>query len=155
MYEQILVPTDGSETAEMAIEHALDIAEKYGATVHALYVVDTDSMSLSLGVEQVDRIRQGHYGEMGEVRERAEAATNVVAERGRERGLEVVEHVSAGRPHALIEDYAADNDIDLIVMGSHGRSGISRALLGSVTERTLRSTTVPVLVVDARADDRD
>jgi len=53
----------------------------------------------------------------------------------------------------MIADYAEDNDIDLIVIGSHGRSGVRRALLGSVTERVLRSTTVPVLVVDY--DDED
>ncbi len=148
MYERILVPTDGSETSEAAVEHALDLAEQYGAEVHALYVVDTDSMSLSLGAEQVDRIEQGQFGEMGEVRERAERATGYVVDRAQERGLESVENVSAGKPHSLISDYIDENDIDLVVMGSHGRSGIKRALLGSVTERTLRSTHIPVLVVD-------
>lgn len=153
MYNHILVPTDGSDTAMVAVEHALELAETCGADVHALYVIDTDSMSLSLGTEQVDRLRQGQYDEMDEVRERAERATALVADRGRERGLDVVEHVSAGRPHSLIEGYADDHDIDLIVMGSHGRSGVKRILLGSVTERTLRSTTVPVLVVDAQQEE--
>ncbi|QLK25481.1 universal stress protein [Natrinema zhouii] len=149
MYEKILVPTDGSETAEKAVEHALDLAEQYGAEVHALYVLDTNAMSLSLGGEQLDRIEQGNYGEMDEVRERADSATGFVADRAAERGLEVVEHVSAGRPHSMIANYADKNGIDLVVMGSHGRSGVKRALLGSVTERTLRSTSVPILVVDS------
>lgn len=148
MYERILVPTDGSDTAEQAVEHALDLAEKYGAEVHTLYVVDTDSMSLSLGTEQVDRIQQGQYGEMEEVRERAEAATGSVAERARERNLDVVEHVSAGRPYVLIETYAKNNDIDLIVMASHGRSGVKRMLLGSVTEKVVRTAEIPVMVVN-------
>ena len=155
MYERILVPTDGSDVAENAVTHALDLAEQYGAEVHALYVIDTDSMSLSLGAEQVDRIQQGQYREMDEVRERAERATGYVADRAGERGLDAVEHVSAGRPHSLIADYAADNDIDLVVMGSHGRGGVTRMLLGSVAERTLRSTTRPVLVIDARDDDSE
>ena len=150
MYEKILVPTDGSETSEAAVEHAIGLAEKYGAEVHALYVVDTDSMSLSLGAEQLDRIEQGHFGEMTEIKDRADSATGFVADRAKEHGLETVEHVSAGRPHSLIEDYVEDNDIDLVVMGSHGRSGIKRALLGSVAERTLRSVTAPVMVVDSR-----
>ncbi|MFD1564039.1 universal stress protein [Haloarchaeobius amylolyticus] len=150
MYEKILVPTDGSETSEAAVEHAVDLAEKYGAEVHALYVVDTDSMSLSLGAEQLDRIEQGHFGEMTEIKDRADSATGFVADRAAEHGLESVEHVSAGKPHSLIEDYVEHNDIDLVVMGSHGRSGIKRALLGSVAERTLRSVTAPVLVVDSR-----
>ena len=152
MYERVLVPTDGSDAAEGAVEHALDLAEKYGAEVHALYVVDTDSMSLSLGAEQLDRIEQGQYDEMEEVRDRADAATGYVSDRARERGLETVEHVSAGKPHDQIADYVDDNAIELVVMGSHGRSGIKRALLGSVTERTLRSTHVPVLVVDVQEE---
>jgi nucleotide-binding universal stress UspA family protein len=68
----------------------------------------------------------------------------------------VVEHHAGGRPHAVIADYAEEYDVDLIVMGSHGRSGVRRALLGSVTERTLRSTHVPVLVVDyLREEDKE
>lgn len=148
MYERILVPTDGSDVAEAAVDHALDLAERYDAEVHALYVVDIDSVNFSLGTEQVDRLRQGRFDEMDELKERADEATGVVAGRGADRGVEVVEHVSGGRPHKVIADYAEDHGIDLIVMGSHGRAGVRRALLGSVTERTLRSTHVPVLVVD-------
>jgi len=153
MYERILVPTDGSDVAESAVDHALDLAEKYDAEVHALYVVDIDSVHLSLGTEQVDRLKQGRFGEMEELKEQADEATGAVAERGAERGLDVVEHVSGGRPHKLIASYAEDNEIDLIVMGSHGRAGVRRALLGSVTERTLRSTHIPVLVVDYIEED--
>lgn len=150
MYERILVPTDGSDVAELAVEHALDLAERYDAEVHALYVVDTEAVAYSLGSEQVDRLRQGNFQGMTELREKAEAATAHVRDAANARGISVTEHYSGGRPHRLIADYATDNDIDLVVMGSHGRSGVKRALLGSVTERTLRSTTVPVLVVDAR-----
>ncbi|MFC6770264.1 universal stress protein, partial [Halorubrum pallidum] len=124
MYERILIPTDGSDVAEAAVDHALDLAEKYDAEVHALYVVDIDSVNLSLGTEQVDRLRQGRFGEMEELKERADEATGTVAERGEERGIEVVEHISGGRPHKLIGEYAEDHDVDLIVMGSHGRAGV-------------------------------
>lgn len=153
MYERILVPTDGSDVAEAAVDQAIDIAEKYGAEVHALYVADTDSIAYSLGTEQVDRIRQGNFNEMTELRQEAEAATGYVTERAAEHGLDVVEFHEGGRPHKMINKYAEDNDIDLIVMGSHGRAGVRRALLGSVTERTLRSTHVPVLVVDYQGVD--
>mgnify|MGYP006270689685 CR=1 FL=1 len=153
MYEKILVPTDGSDTAENAVEHALDIAEKYGAEVHALYVVDVDSMSLSLGAEQVDRLQQGQFDEMEEVKSKAEEATGYVADAARVHGLEAVEHIAGGQPHRVVAEYADDHGIDLVVMGSHGRSGVKRALLGSVTERTLRSTDVPVLVVDVREEE--
>ena len=153
MYDRILVPTDGSDVAEAAVDHALDLAEKYDAEVHALYVVDIDSVNFSLGTEQVDRIKQGRFDEMDELKEQAEAATGVVADRGAERDVDVVEHVAGGRPHKVIADYAENHDIDIIVMGSHGRAGVRRALLGSVTERTLRSTHVPVLVVDYLDED--
>ncbi len=148
MYDRILVPTDGSDVAEAAVKQAVDLAEKYGAEIHALYVADTDAIAYGLGTEQVDRIRQGKFSEMTELREQAEAATGYVADLGAEHNIEVVEHHAGGRPHAMIADYAEDHDIDLIVMGSHGRAGVRRALLGSVTERTLRSTHAPVLVVD-------
>ncbi|MXR51074.1 universal stress protein [Halovenus sp. WSH3] len=150
MYDRILVPTDGSDVAEAAVDQAIDLAEKYGAEIHALYVADTDSIAYTLGTEQVDRIRQGNFNEMTELRQEAEAATGYVTDRAAEHGIEVVEHHEGGRPHTMIGKYADDHDIDLIVMGSHGRAGVKRALLGSVTERTLRSTHVPVLVVDYR-----
>ena len=150
MYDRMLVPTDGSDVAELAVDQAVDLAERYGATLHALYVVDVDAVNLGLGTEQVDRIRQGKFGEMEELKAKADAATGAVADAARERGVEVVEEVRVGRPHRVIADYADEADIDLIAMGSHGRAGVSRVLLGSVTERVLRSTDRPVLVVDER-----
>ncbi len=148
MYDRILVPTDGSKVAQAAVSHAITIATDNNATIDALYVADTDAISISLGTEQVDRIRQGQFAEMTELREQAEAATGYVAKRASDAGIAVNEHHAGGIPHRIIADYAAEHDIDLIIMGSHGRAGVRRALLGSVTERTLRSTSVPVLVVD-------
>lgn len=153
MYERILVPTDGSKVAQAAVEQAVDIAEKYGAEVHALFIADVDAVAYGLGTEQVDRIRQGNFRGMTDLREDAEEATGYVKEQSEARGLTAVERHAGGRPPDVIADYAEENDIDLIVMGSHGRSGVRRALLGSVTERTLRSTRVPVLVVDYVKDD--
>lgn len=153
MYDHILVPTDGSDVAEIAIDHALDLAEKYDATLHALYVVDTESMDLTLGTEQVDRLRAGHFDEMEDVERKAREATERVVERAEERNVPTVEHIAAGRPHAVITNYAEDNDVDMIVMGSHGRGGVQRMLLGSVAERVLRTSRIPVLVVDARQED--
>lgn len=153
MYDRILIPTDGSAVAEVAVEHAVDLAKKYDAELHALYVADVDAISISLGAEQVDRIRQGKFPEMDELREEAESATGFVVDHAKDAGIEVVERHSGGIPHRMIKKYAENNDIDLIVMGSKGRSGVRRALLGSVTERTLRSTQVPVLVVDYNGEE--
>ena len=148
MYDNILVPTDGSETSEIAVDNAVDIAEKYGATVHALYVVDVDATSYGLGTEQVDRIRQGHLDEMPEVKEDAEEATHYVANAAEAAGLDFEEHIRVGEPARAIRKFVEENDIDLVVMGSHGRSGLSRVILGSVAEKVLRRTHLPVLIVD-------
>ncbi|MXR22298.1 universal stress protein [Halobacterium bonnevillei] len=152
MYDDILVPTDGSETAEAAVDQAVDLAEKYGATVHALYVVDVDATNLALGTEQVERVRRGDLDEMPEVKSKADEATGYVADVASERGIAVEEHVTAGSPARAIRKFVEDNDVDLVVMGSHGRSGLSRVVLGSVAEKVLRRTRLPVLVVDVHGD---
>jgi nucleotide-binding universal stress UspA family protein len=154
MYDNILVPTDGSETAERAVDQAIDLAEKYGSTVHALYVVDVDAVSYSLGTEQMDRIRQGHLDDMPEVKSAADEATGYVAAAGTEHDVPVEEHVTAGGPARAIRNFVEDNNIDLVVMGSHGRSGLSRVVLGSVAEKVLRPTRVPVLVVDVHGEEQ-
>lgn len=153
MYDNILVPTDGSKTSQYAVDQAVDVASKYDATVHVLYVVDVDATSYSLGTEQVDRIRQGHLDDMPEVKEEADKATEYVAEKAAEHDLEVEQHVRVGEPARAIRNFVEDSHIDLVVMGSHGRSGLSRVILGSVTEKVLRRTRLPVLVVDVHGDD--
>ena len=150
MYEKILIPTDGSETAEAAIDHAVDLAEQYGAELHGLYVVDKNAVSITLGSEQVDRLETGRFDELPEVKQRAEDALDVVSEKADQSGLAVTGEIRIGQPQRVIRDYIEDEDIDLVVMGSAGRGGIRRQILGSVTERVLRSTDVPVLVVDIK-----
>ncbi|WP_136715970.1 universal stress protein [Halorientalis salina] len=152
MYDNILVPTDGSKTARHAVDQAIDIASKYDATVHVLYVVDVDATSYSLGTEQVDRIRQGHLEDMPEVKEAADEATSYVADAAAEHGLTVKEHIRVGEPARAIRKFVEDSEIDLIVMGSHGRSGLSRVVLGSVAEKVLRRTRLPVLIVDVHGE---
>lgn len=153
MYDNILVPTDSSETARSAVDQAVDIASKYDATVHALYVIDVDATSYSLGTEQVDRIRQGHLDEMPEVQAEADEATGYVADAATEHGLTVEEHARVGEPARAIRKFVEENDINLVVMGSHGRSGLSRVVLGSVAEKVLHRTRLPVLVVDVHGDE--
>ncbi|MEF8784412.1 MAG: universal stress protein [Haloarculaceae archaeon] len=149
MYDNILVPTDGSVTSEVAVDNAVDIAEKYGATIHALYVIDVDATSYGLGTEQVDRIRQGHLDDMPEVKDDADEATSYVAAAAEERGVDYEEHIRIGEPARAIRNFVEEENIDLVVMGSHGRSGLSRVILGSVAEKVLRRTHLPVLVVDS------
>ena len=136
MYDNILVPTDGSKTAENAVDQAVDIASKYGATVHALYVVDVDEVESS-----PDRLRD----EMEEalVERGDEALADVAASTDRE----VTTAVETGHPPSVITDYARNHDADVVALGTRGRHGENRFLIGSVAERVVRSCPIPVLTV--------
>jgi nucleotide-binding universal stress UspA family protein len=140
MYDRILVPTDGSDPASAATEHALTIADRFGATVHALYVVDVDGIAHEAPGLGLDALRDA-------LRAEGETATNAVVDRAEDRGVGVRESVVDGVAEDAIVDYADDNGIDLIVMGTHGRRGLDRYLVGSVTERVVRRTELPTLVV--------
>lgn len=143
MYDRILFPTDGSGGADQALEHVLDIASAHGTTVHLLNVADTTRDSLT-------RVQ----GEIIDVLEQeGENLLEDVAERARERGVETVSTVLQGEPYRTIVQYADEYDIDLIVMPTHGRSGLQRLLLGSTTERVVRRAEVPVLTIRPDAAD--
>lgn len=152
MYSTILLPTDGSEAARKAVPHARRLASAFDASVHVLYVVDTNATSLTLGAEQVDRLDTGQFGEMTELHREAADAIQGMREPIEQAGITVEPWIEAGVPHTVIARVAEECDADLVVMASHGRGGIKRALLGSVTERVARNTTIPTLIVDARQD---
>lgn len=137
MYDKILVPTDGSEGAEVALDHAIDIAEKYGAEIHALYVVDLRADSTSDLVSNL----------LGQFEEIGEKATASMKEDIESAGLEARSEVVRGIPHKEINSYVNENGIDLVVIGTHGRTGLDRVLLGSVTEKVVRTSKVPVMTV--------
>ncbi|MEF8851241.1 MAG: universal stress protein [Haloarculaceae archaeon] len=144
-YERILVPTDGSEPSETAVEHAVDIATQYGATVDALFVVDQRYPAASHWDMYVE-----------EQEETGEAALDAAVATGEVAGVTVERHLRRGNPHEEILDAAEDYRSDLIVVGTHGRTGLDRfASTGSVTERVVRITAVPTLVVGgARTPER-
>ncbi|AFK19252.1 universal stress protein [Haloferax mediterranei ATCC 33500] len=136
MYSEILVPTDGSRAAERAIDHALNLAETYDARIHALYVVDTSIYtSLDAGADVV----------IDALEREGEAATRHVREAAEKADVEFESEVMTGTAYRSIRKYTEDHDIDLVVMGTHGRTGLSHYLLGSVTERVVRTSPVPVL----------
>ena len=140
MYDHILVPTDGSTGVERAVKHAVELAETHDATLHALYVVNTASYS-SMPMETSWEHIRDMLGEEGE------AALERVQELAAEADVPVESHVVDGSPSKEIVQYAEREDCDLVVMGTHGRGGIDRLLLGSVAERVVRSSRVPVLTV--------
>jgi nucleotide-binding universal stress UspA family protein len=138
VYEQILVPTDGSDAAGHAVRRAVDLASRYDARIHALYVKDTSAFASLEGAGESMLDAMTAEGEAA-----IEAVERVAADAGLATATAVVE----GTPHRAIVDYVAANDIDLVVMGTHGRRGLDRYLVGSVTERVVRSSPVPVLTV--------
>ena len=143
MYETILIPTDGSECATHAIAHGLDVARRYDATVHALSVIDTAEL-LELGFAGD---RSDFENTIEPLEDAAKRAVRSVEAHPNSDDLDVVAVVREGAPAETIVGYADDSDVDLIVMGTHGRRGVERYLLGSVTERVLRTADVPVLAV--------
>jgi nucleotide-binding universal stress UspA family protein len=142
MYDDILLPTDGSAGMEGVIDHAGRLAAEHGARVHALYVVDTASLS-DLPVEG------GFEGVSRQLSTEGERALDAVEER-----LEapVERTLREGSPAREIVAYAAEEGCDVVVMGTHGRTGVDRLILGSVAERVVRSSPVPVLTVRVSPD---
>src|SRR5580765_370537 len=137
--DKILVPLDGSMLAEAALWTAVDVAEKNGAAISLLRATEAFTR---LGADNVE-------AQVTAVRE-AEEYVAAVAKRLADKGIGRVEtHVWYGPAAAAIVEGAASQKADLIVMSTHGRSGLGRLVLGSVTESVLRGTTIPILVVRA------
>jgi len=141
MYRHILIATDGSALAEHGVAHGLALASSLGAKVSAIFVVEPLSEATGRFLEAVAR-----YAEL-----RKEQATSVldrVANAAKEAGVscEAIQ-VENEQPHQGIIAAAEDKGCDLIVMSSHGRSGLSMLLIGSVTNKVLTNAKTPVLVV--------
>lgn len=133
MYNNILVPTDGSQGAKAALEHGIEIASKWDSTLHTLYVVDA---------------RLTRSGPLLEtLRDEGRKAVRDVEVTGTQAGLTVVTEIVEGNPHEEILDYVTEHSIDMVIMGTHGRTGLDRVVMGSVTERVVRRSPVPVLTV--------
>ncbi|WP_129115881.1 universal stress protein [Halegenticoccus tardaugens] len=138
MYTEILLPTDGSPPADAALEHAFDLAKRYDARLHALFVVQNDVYT---------RFTADAGVIANALDEEARATLDGIEATASENGIDVVTTVAEGRPYEEILAYADEAGIDLVVMGTHGRSGLDRYLIGSVTERVVRAADAPVLTV--------
>ena len=135
----VLVAMDRSPMAERALEHALTVYPEAEVTV--LYVIDYIEESYSaralVGSEELHERARGH----------AEERFETAREMADEHGTEVETRTTVGDPAREIVDYARDHDVDVVVVGSHGRDTLSRILLGSVAESVVRRAPVPVTVV--------
>ncbi len=165
MYDTILYPTDGSEGAEGALEHAKTIANQFDATIHVLFVADSGFGDTQMRVKKEDgkwttgmmrkKQREGSKTKMSkndidinDILEReGKEFTKQIATDLEEAGIKASPACRRGAAAQTIMDYAENNGADVIVMGTHGRSGINRRVIGSVTEKVVRGSNVPVLSV--------
>lgn len=137
LYESVLLPTDGSEEAELAIEWGITLAEVFDATVHTVYSFDTSRFGGAEGMGEIhDALEQTGREALETVRKRARAAD-----------ISVAGTIASGPAARTILSYSEEHDVDLIVTGTHGRSGLQRYLIGSVTEAVVRNADVPVCCV--------
>lgn len=137
-YERVLLPTDGSDASQNAIEYAVGTAAQHNATLHTLHVIDAgpDSTQDTAGGLSADELNKEAKGYLESVTERANNA-----------GVVVEASIESGVAHRSIIEYVDENDIDLVIMGTRGRSGIHRFLLGSVAEKVIRTVDAPVMTV--------
>jgi len=130
MFKNIMVPTDGSKFAERAADIAIEMAKKFDARVTAVHVIDDKLIYPFEGLE-----------------EEGKTVLNQVQEKGRDNGVQVDEILIVGSPTRDMEKIVEKADADIIVIGTHGKTGLEKLLMGSVAENTLKTVKVPVLIV--------
>ncbi len=172
MYDDILYPTDGSKGAAAVLDHARDLAETYGATLHVLFVVDAEKDETGMVVRRGEdgdwktgmvkrdepTAGKGHMSRHEEdlresIERQGQHLTDEIASWLADEGVETVTAVRHGEPAQTITEYAEENDVDLVMMGTHGRRGIRRRLIGSVTEKVVRLSERPVMTVRLTDDE--
>lgn len=132
----ILVAADGSPNSESAVDHAISLAKENGSKLTAIRVIHTDEEMIALAQEHIKKMV-----------ENAQSYLDGLEKKCIVEGIHLNTFVKEGEPHERITQLANDLDASIIVMGTHGRKGLSRLLMGSVTERTIGYASSPVLVV--------
>jgi nucleotide-binding universal stress UspA family protein len=138
----ILVPHDFSDMAEHALAYALELADKLGARVTIMHAYEIPAYGFPEGPALTTDV-------VGQIHRAAKAALDGIASRVRRPSREVGTELRNGKAWSEIDAVAKEMNVDLIVMGTHGRRGIARALLGSVAEKVVRTAPCPVLTIHA------
>lgn len=137
MLDTILVPTDGSDPANRAVEHAFTLADRYDATINLLYCVETHRYgepALSSAEIVIDNIEDRGAAMLEEIQERADGL-----------GIECAAEICHGKPWEAVMERAGDQEADLIVIGYQGENRTQPGRIGSVAERIIRNADRPVL----------
>jgi nucleotide-binding universal stress UspA family protein len=144
--KHILFPTDFSPYAFYAMNYALALARSYGATLHIGHVLDTtiNGLTGSTGVwlpqDEIDRV-------LTSMEEHADSRLDTLVQQAADEGVAAVKHMRRGHPAHDIGKMAEDLDCDLVVISTHGRSGLEHLVMGSTAERVVREAPIPVLSV--------
>jgi nucleotide-binding universal stress UspA family protein len=158
----ILWPTDGGEPSYKALEAAIAIAEKFNARIYALRVVAPVPPLVGPGYVQMVGAGYEPMAIKGydvplyqqELLKSAENDLSQVVAKKVPKEIEITREVKIGTPAEVIIEFAQEKDIDIIIMATHGRTGISRFMIGSVAEKTIRQSTIPLLVIPAASAKR-
>jgi len=148
MFQNILVPLDGSNAAEKALDLALDMARCYGGEVTLLHVHEDDLDGHSAAMVRATALATGSEEQAyAIIREQTEAYLREVVYKRLDAGVKMLTVVTNGRAWSRIVEFVKEQNIDLIVMATHGRTGIRRLAFGSVTEDVLHQASCPVVVI--------
>ena len=165
MFKKVLVPLDGSDMAEAVLPYVEDLGKRCAAEVILLQVIAIppdkataiyqplkDDISIAPSPESAEDVTIARYPiyreqEMASLQAEAERSLIGAKERLSKAGLKVRVQVLFGRPAERIVDYAAKEEVDLIAMATHGRSGLSRWVFGSVVNKVLRAAALPILLI--------
>jgi nucleotide-binding universal stress UspA family protein len=153
----ILWPTDGGEPSHRALEAAIAIAEKFNARIYALRVVAPvpplagPGYAPMVGAGYEPMAIKGYDVPLyqQELLKSAENDLSQVIAKKVPKEIEITPEVKIGTPAEVIIEFAQEKNIDIIIMATHGRTGISRFMIGSVAEKTIRQSTIPLLVIPA------
>lgn len=140
LFRNIVIATDGSENSRKAISCGINIAKLGGATVYAIHVVDMSSIASDIWTAGKEIVYELMVNDGKRILSEARKITE-------DSGVEVKDVLLYGHPSEEIIKFAENNDIDLIVMGTLGATGLEKFLMGSVAEKVVRFSKVPVMVV--------
>lgn len=138
--KKILVPTDGSDSSMRAADFALKLAKHFMSEIIGIYVIDR------IILEEISKVHERHEVEE-EIKRKAERCLNYIVKSAEREGLKASSILVEGQPHDQIVRHAESLGADIIIMGSKGRRGTNRILIGSVAERVIEYAPCPVLVM--------
>jgi universal stress protein A len=137
-FKHILFATDFSPCSQVALPYALSVAKRYGSTVHVVHVVGPEPLIGPLGV---------HYPKTEDEDSLAKQSLDALIQSGALKGIPYTHTITRGVVSSVVSKQIADLNIDLVVLGTHGRSGLRKLVLGSVAEKILRCAGCPALTV--------